>query len=136
MADVGRPSALDDELKLKIRELVLEGATAESIAESIGVPVKTYNGWVYRNYEDLQATIRQARHDRYLDLADGNVEPLLASSDERVKADMTKHVQETLGKRWWSKRTELTGEGGKPIIQIAAEIAEKNNLMGSNIAGE
>ena len=127
MADVGRPTVLNDELKLKIRELILEGATADSIAESLGVPVKTYNGWIYRNYEDLQATVRQARHDRYLNLSEENIEPLLRSADERVRADMTKHVQETLGKRWFSKRSELTGAEGKPLI-VAGEIAAKHDI--------
>lgn len=71
--------------------------------------------------------MRQARHDRYLNLSEENIEPLLKSADERVRADMTKHVQETLGKRWFSKRSELTGAEGKPLI-LAGEVAGKHDI--------
>lgn len=120
---------LDDELKLKIRELVLDGATEETIAATLDVPLKTYRHWVYRNYQALADAITTYRHERMMKKAETVIERSMDSDDEKVAADSAKFTAETLGKRWFSKRSELTGAEGKPIIQISSEIAAKNNLI-------
>jgi hypothetical protein len=41
MAEVGRPTKLDDEFYLKIKALVLEGKDMVEVAEALEVPHKT-----------------------------------------------------------------------------------------------
>lgn len=118
---------LDDELKLKIRELVLDGATYETIAETIGVPYQTFRSWVARNYQALADALTTYRHERMLRKAEAAIETLVDSEDEKVQLGAATHITETLGKRWFSKRSELTGAEGKPLV-IASEIADKYDL--------
>ncbi len=40
----------------------------------------------------------------------------------RIKADVAKYVTSTLGKEFYSKRTELTGKNGEPVIPILGDL--------------
>ncbi len=115
MADVGRPSVLDDELKLKIREMVHAEMTNENIAAEIGVPIQTFTHWLWRNYQGLADCMTTYRHERMLKKAEVVIEALQSSGDDKVRLDASKFTAETLGKRWFSKRTEQTGRDGGPI---------------------
>lgn len=118
---------LDDEVKLKIRDLVLDGATEQTIADSLGVPVKTYKHWLYVNYQALADAVTTYRHERMMKKAETVIERSMDSDDEKVAADSAKFTAETLGKRWFSKRSELTGAEGKPLI-MAGEVAQKHQI--------
>lgn len=58
--------------------------------------------------------------------AEKNLDNLLDSEDEKVKADLTKFTLSRLNKEKYSERKELTGEEGKAInIVLSPEIADK-----------
>lgn len=61
------------------------------------------------------------RDHEMLNQAEKNLKEFLVLSNPeapfvKIKSDITKFVAERLGKRKWSERTELTGEGGGPIL--------------------
>jgi phage terminase small subunit len=55
------------------------------------------------------------RRKRILDKAEKRLENLLDSEDEKVVADLVKHTTKTLGKEYYSERTELTGKEGRDL---------------------
>lgn len=123
MADVGRPSQLQDEqFLLKIRELVLEGDTEEVMQQKLEIPKGTWDYWKWKNYESFQDKLLSYRHERMLRKAELNIEVLQDSEDEKVALNANTFVLETLGKKNYSKRTESTGADGKdlpqPIINV------------------
>jgi len=134
MADVGRPSQLDDEqFLLKIKELFLQYKTEKEIAEILEVPIGTWDYWKWKNYQGFSDKLLSYKHERIIRKAESNVEVLLASEDERVVADMTKFSLETLGKSNYSKKTESDiriKEMPKPIlenVQLNDSIKEDNS---------
>lgn len=126
MADVGRPSQLDDEqFLLKIRDLILDYKTEKEIAEILEVPTGTWDYWKWKNYQGFADKILSYRHERILRKAEANVEVLLESEDERVLADMTKFSLETLGKNNYSKRKEMTGKNGDKLFSVSDSEKER-----------
>lgn len=134
MADVGRPSQLDDEqFLLKIRELYLQYKTDKEIAEILEVPIGTWDYWKWKNYQGFTDKLLTFKHERILRKAEANVEVLLESEDERVAADMTKFSLETLGKTHYSKRSELTGKDGKDLpTPILGNVQLNNGIIENN----
>jgi hypothetical protein len=120
MADVGRPTKLDDEFYLKIKGLVLEGKSMTEVAEALEVPYKTIESWKTRNYQGFSDRYDGYKREWLLKKAEENIPVLLDSEDEKVMADMTKFVAETLGKQNYSKRSEFTGPDGQPIPILAS----------------
>lgn len=118
--DVGRPSQLkDDQFLLKIRELVLQGATEALMQEALDIPKGTWDYWKWKNYENFQDILLSYKHERILNKAEANLEQLLEGEDERIRADLSKFALETLNKRHYSKRQEQTGADGEQLtIQI------------------
>jgi hypothetical protein len=107
MSEVGRPSVLDDEQKvLKIKDLYLSGLNEKQIAEILEIPLDTWNYWKWKNYQSFNDKLLSYKHERMLLKAETNLEVLMASEDERVKADVSKFVSETIGKKHYSKKTE------------------------------
>lgn len=130
--DVGRPTILDDEkIMLKIRELFLDGQTEDSIQQILDIPKGTWNYWKYSNFHNFSDILLTYKHERMIRKAEANVEVLMESEDERVQADMSKFVLETVGKRNYSKRIESTGADGKdlptPIIQLQNVLTDNSN---------
>jgi len=127
MADVGRPSQLqDDQFVLKIRELVLEGKTEEEMQQILDIPKGTWDYWKWKNYESFQDKLLSYRHERMLRKAEINLEVLQDSEDEKVNLQANTFVLETLGKKNYSKKTESDiTSGGKQII-IDHELLAKN----------
>lgn len=129
MTEVGRPTQLDDELCLKIKALLLDGHNHKSICEILGINYDTWQGWITRNYNGFTDRLTIYRHERMLQKGESNLEVLMDAEDDKIKLQASIHVTETLGKKWYSKKneTDITS-AGKPIINIASEIATKNGL--------
>lgn len=128
MDQVGRPTVLDDELFLKIRGLVLDGKNMKEVAEILEIPYKTMEGWVYRNYEGFADKMLSYKHEKLIQKAETNLDLLLDGEDDKIKADLSKFVLETLGRKSYAKKTETdVTSGGKPIF-IPSEIANKNGI--------
>ena len=117
MAEVGRPSQLDDEqFLLKIKELYLDGKTEKEIAQILEIPIGTWDYWKWKNYQGFSDKLLSYKHERIIQKAETNLEKLLEGDDERIRADLSKFALETLSKKNYSKRidTDLT-TGGKPL---------------------
>lgn len=129
MADVGRPTVMTPETISKLEEVFALGGSDLEACFYAGISKDS----LYRYQSDnpefserkealKEQPILKARRS-VLNGIDGDPELALKFLERRKKSE-------------FSLRTELTGAEGKPIIQIAAEIAEKNNLINTNIAGE
>lgn len=135
--DTGRPTKLDDELRLKIRDRLSEldsRPTMARISEITEVEYSTIKGWVFRNYQGFAEFLDGLKRDWKLRKAQENIEEFLTMDTLntavtkkgdtfeytdakilRIKADTTFFVAETLGKETYSKRSEITGKNGGPI---------------------
>lgn len=134
MADVGRPSQLDDEqFLLKIRELYLDGKNEKEIAEILDIPLNTWNFWKWKNYQSFNDVLLSYKHERMLRKAEVNIEVLQDSEDERVNLQANTFVLETLGKKNYSKKseTDLTS-GGEKILVVPQVVVDRFNLNGTN----
>lgn len=117
MKDVGRPSQLDDEqFLLKIRDLVIESKTEAEMQKILDIPKGTWDYWKWKNYNGFQDKLINYRLERMLDKGINNLEVLQDSEDERVNLQANSLVVESVGKKWFSKRTEMTGADGKELI--------------------
>ena len=134
MGDVGRPTELNDELCLKIRQLILEEKSLSQIAKICGISFDTMQGWITRNYNGFTDKWKLYHAERKLQKAERNIEEFLEMNTEnkactkkgdiftfddpklkKIKADVSLFVAETVGKVIYSKRTELTGKDGEPL---------------------
>lgn len=139
MSRVGRPTILDDEQTLvKIRQAYLDGASEASIAQSLDIPIDTWNNWKWKDYKGFNTKLMTWRHERMLMKAEANLEATLGSEDERLRHDATKFVSETLGKKSYSKQLlqDHTTGGEKITFTIPKEIAEKNDITPSETEGD
>lgn len=129
---VGRPTQLDDHLFRKIKDLVLEGNNLRQIAEILEMSYATMRDWEYENYKGFSDKMLSFKHERMLKKAEANIEVLQDAEDDKVKLQANTFVLETIGKRNYSKKTETDiTTAGKPILQIAQEIAEKHDITPS-----
>ena len=157
MAEVGRPTDLTPELIKEIKQCILDGKNLKETATEIfnnypnisqeekdrGVSnyiQKIYN-WNCDNYLNLNDKIEGWKRDRKLKLAENNLEAILClgiSDKESLKvvSDITKFTLETLNKKDYSKRSELTGSDGKdlptPIIKLETNAFQRNNSNEEN----
>lgn len=115
MAEVGRPTELSEELMLKIRDLILEGMSIKDMSEILGIPYATMRYWSATNYQSFTDKLLSYKHERIIQKAESNLEQLLEGDDDRIRADLSKFALETLSKKNYSKRTELTGNEGKDL---------------------
>ena len=115
MSNAGRPTELNEELMLKIRDLVLDGMSIKDMSEILGIPYATMRYWSATNYQSFAAKLLSYKHERIIQKAETNLEELLTGEDDMIRADLSKFALETLSKKNYSKRTELTGNEGKDL---------------------
>lgn len=149
MADVGRPTELTDELRLKIKSELIdleERPTMAKISELTGIEYTTVKNWVFRNYKGFAEFLDGIKRDWKLARAQENIEEFLTMDTEntsctkkgdtftfddprlkKIKADATFFVAETLGKKRYSKRSELTGADGKDLPQPLLQYVFNND---------
>lgn len=153
------PTDLTDEVLDKIKEAILDGKTLRDIAVIINKSEDVVYQWHSKNYLKLADKIEGWRRDRKLMLAEKNIEEFLqmdtsntgaTKSGEiydytdaglvRVKADISKFVSETLGKEVYSKRSEVSGPNGTPLIpsKESREKADKaiNEFLNNENSGD
>ena len=122
MGERGRPSAYTPELLSKIREGLLLGKTQESIKEELNIPNSTWCTWFYDNYNGFRDQVEGWRRDAMLKRAEENIKEVINMSVYQEDPKMVKiitdasiFVTETLGKKAYSKRNEMTGADGKDL---------------------
>jgi len=124
----GPASQLNKEVLSRIKKLVIEGKTLVEIAKVIDIPYSTVTNWTCFNVEKLSDKIEGWKRDRKLKLAEDKLERILEMNHDekdtlKVQADIAKFTAETLGKKHYAKRNEVTGEDGKP---------QEHNINGFN----
>ena len=145
MADVGRPTDLTDELIKEINQCILSGKNLKETATEIfnnyanlsekekengleNYIQKLYN-WNCENYLKIADKIEGWKRDRKLMLADITSDTIqtLPVYDEtgkldkellKIKQKESEFIRETLGKKLYSKRSELGGLDGKDLIPL------------------
>lgn len=132
---VGRHTKLDNELMNQIRDLVLEGKEMTEIAEIINIPYATMAGWKKRNYDQFEERYENFRHERMVIKAKGKVDEKMDSDNEKISLDAATFILETLGKKDFSKRSELTGSNGKDLIPkpILGDVPINNSNSEDNV---
>lgn len=126
MAEAGRPTDLTDELFAKIKECVLDGKSLKDTATHCQISDSTFYDWSYKNYRGFADKVEGWKRDRKLKLADITsdlIQTLPAVDDNgkldkellKIKQKEAEFIRETLGKAYYSKRTELTGKDGNAI---------------------
>lgn len=117
----GRPTNLDDELFLKIEELVLDGKNMAQIAEILDIPYKTMEGWKTRNYEGFRDKMLNFQLQEMFRTSLVQIRLKQESEDERVNLQANLEVAKRIGKKYFSERTEVTGKDGEAITIIFDE---------------
>lgn len=98
-----------------IEESALKAGFSESYSKVL-ISESTGNEWVKHIIKNYKLKSK----------AEKNLDILLDSNDEKVKADMTKFTLKTLGKDEYSERTEMTGADGEPLqVVIPKAVADK-----------
>lgn len=123
----GRPTDLDDETLLKIKDLFISGRNLVEISESLKIPYKTLEGWKTRNYKGFSDKLIEFRLERMFEKSVVRIEQHQDSEDERVSLQANELVAKTVGKKFFSTRTEITGKDGKDLpTPILATIVQKD----------
>lgn len=147
--EAGRPSDLTDELVKKIKKYILEGKNLKETANACEIDEQKLYNWKYDNYLNISDKIENWKRDRKLMLAEGvieemlempvtvlkydkgddDAEPYIATEPSlvKIKQDTAKFVAETLGKKDYAKRNELSGPDGKDLMPVTEEIKNKVN---------
>lgn len=131
--EAGRPTEMTDEVLKQIKQGILEGKTLKDIARDSEINEGTLYVWHSDNYLNIADKVEGWKRDRKLMLAEKNIEEFLEMSTQnimnkegnlieqtdaalvRVKADISKFVAQTLGKKDYSQRNELSGPDGKEL---------------------
>lgn len=137
--EVGRPCELTEEVFTKIKEKVLEGKNLLEISKELEIKQSTLYTWTAKNFLNLSDKIDGWKRDRRLMLAEATsdfIQELHAADGEgnidhellRIKQKESEFVRETLGKNYYSKRSELTGANGADLITKDEVILRLQNL--------
>lgn len=142
---VGRPTPLNNELYLKIRELVILGYTYTNIQIELKIPQGTWDRWACTNYEGFRDKLTTYDHEYKLRLAEENINKILnietneqaigmfgplvdkktkkavmKQNDKlmKIKSDVSLFVTETLGRKHYTKKVEMDDVTNKKIILL------------------
>lgn len=142
---VGKPTALTEELSLSIKALVLEGLMYKTIREKLDISKGNWDLWVNTNYKAFRDMLTTYDHEYQLKLAKENIrqilnmktvepaigifgpiidkktkKPVMKDNDKliKIKSDMSVFVAETLGRKNYTKRTEIDDVTEKKIILL------------------
>jgi len=130
MNQLGRPTELSEELFAEIRKLVLVNKNMKETAEILEIPYNTMSKWSSDNFGSFADKWLVYEQERKLQKAEGKIESLIDSKDEKVSLQASIFVAETLGKdRGYSKRQELTGRNAKDLIPVPLTDKEKEELL-------
>lgn len=132
----GRPPKLTPELIAKIAEVVRAGCYLDTASRYCGVSKASFHDWMKRGHEQKRGIYRQ-----FLDAleqaqaaADVRDHARLMKAGEKDWRSIAEHLRLRNPDRY-SRRTELTGPGGKPVaVQTSVEASLLD--MFTKLAGE
>ena len=110
--EVGRPTELDNELLLKIRQSILRGQEAIDIIVNLGINPKTWEGWVYRDYQGFAGKLADYKRERMVAQAEKGLAEILSmnprdAQELKVKQDTLKFITERLNKPKYAAKQEV-----------------------------
>ena len=129
----------DEMFYAELREKVLEGADWDDLAAHFDVSKSTLQKYYKQNTEGFADKYLMYKHERMVQAGEKNLENYLRFDTintgvtkqgeeftfrdprlERIKLDSTVFTLETLGKKHYAKRNEVTGADGKDfgVIQL------------------
>jgi hypothetical protein len=130
MNQLGRPTELSEELFAEIRKLVLVNKNMKETAEILEIPYNTMSKWSSDNFGSFADKWLSYEHERKLEKAEGKIESLVDSKDEKIALQASALIVETLGKnKGYSKRQEITGKNGKDLVVDPLTDDEKEKLL-------
>ena len=139
----GRPTELTEELTAKIRELFLAGLEMTKIAKVLRIPYDTIVGWRVRNYKGFDTFMTSLFFERKLRMADAISDKILKLVVDKKNAKLVQvqqreaeFLRETIGKKNYSKRNELTGADGKDLPTPIMQIVKKDAILPDNSNGQ
>jgi IS30 family transposase len=119
MADVGRPTKLDDEVRRKIEEAAALDASVEEIAFYAGVHRATLHRWIQED-EELRDRIQELRE-----------RPILKARQTITKAlDDPNHAfryLERKRRKEFAPNVDLTSDGQALMVNVISFDANRNN---------
>jgi len=84
------------------------GNTIAQIQATLNIPKHVWNLWMINNFNGLKDFMLGLRKEYIVDKAEENLEVMLNSKKDVIKADLTKFTLSTLGKeRGYTTRTEV-----------------------------
>ena len=129
MNQLGRPTELTENTFAEIRKLVLLGKNMKETAETLDISYNTMSKWSSDNFGSFADKWLSYEHERKLEKAEGKIESLIDSKDEKIALQASALIVETLGKnKGYSKRQEITGKNGKDLIVEPLTDEEKTHL--------
>lgn len=139
----GRKTILTPELTLLIKGCVILGWTYKKIMSELKISAGTWDSWVHTNYQGFRDNLFTYRHEHMLRLAENNlcndltmsvIEPVIGMfgpiidkktkkpvtriNDKllKIKNDTSMFISETLGKKTYSKKTEIEDVSKQKMI--------------------
>lgn len=124
MSDV---SLLNDDVRAKIRTMIINGEKIKDIQATLGINCNTWDSFYWKDYKGFRSFILDAHDERLRMIARQNIDdivnmPVNSDSDPRylkIKADMSQFIAETVEKDRFSKKIEDNKDDRTPInIQV------------------
>lgn len=137
MQKAGRPTELTNDLTLKIRQGVIDGKPYKQIQEELDINPNTWDTWVYKDYESFRDNLVKWRREKIFNKSEEKLAQLLDSENEDIVARVAIHSTKTLGKEYWSEKSniDITSKGEKISALTQLNDEELRNIAQASDGG-
>lgn len=137
MQKTGRPTELTNDLTLKIRQGVIDGKPYKQIQEELDINPNTWDTWVYKDYESFRDNLVKWRREKIFNKSEEKLAQLLDSENEDIVARVAIHSTKTLGKEYWSEKSniDITSKGEKISALTQLNDEELRNIAQASDGG-
>lgn len=106
LSELSGNSTLTKEILSSVEIFLNEGLTTKQICEKLGIPRSTWETWRLNNTAGFDDFLVNTRRKLLLDVSEENMLVLQRNNDPKIVLDVSKFVSSTLGKQWYSTRSE------------------------------
>lgn len=106
LSELSGNSTLTKEILSSVEIFLGEGLTTKQICEKLGIPRSTWETWRINNTAGFEDFLVNTRRKLLLDISEENMLVLQRNTDPKIVLDVSKFVSSTLGKQWYSTRSE------------------------------
>jgi hypothetical protein len=127
MSDMSELSLQNDNVRYKIRTMILSDMSFKDIQATLGLSPATWDVCFWRNTQGFRDFVKDCQDERLRTIARENIKDIIQmdvkdNEDVRylkIKADMSQFIAETIEKDRFSKKTEDNKDERTPInIQV------------------